>query len=275
MTEKLHLDIIDSYTSEAGIVYSDKSLAPLALGQLTYGLTVRDVTTAFQIFANKGVYNYSRTFIEVTDSQGEVILTNNQSSEVVISEQTASIMTKLLEAVVDDGTARKITLKKSIDVAGKTGTTNADYDRWFIGYTPYHLCGVWFGYDLNQTLTNFSVNPAMTIWDNIMTIIHEDIIANAKAGKEKMKKLTDATGLIKCTYCKDSGKLISKRASDPRGIARRRVTHGRHSTDRRMRRSCHSQFDKTTGGVASQYCNKKNIEKHSLIRVEDRNFRSK
>lgn len=274
LTEKLHLDIIDSYTSEAGIVYSDKSLAPLALGQLTYGLTVRDITTAYQIFANKGVYNYSRTFIEVTDSEGNVILTNNQPSEVVISEQTATIMTKLLEAVVDDGTARKITLKKQIDVAGKTGTTNADYDRWFIGYTPYYLCGVWFGYDLNQTLTNFSVNPAMTIWDNVMALIHEDIIANAKANKEKLKTFTDASGLIKCTYCKDSGKLMTEACKlDPRGD---RSQTGYFTVDTAPTEECDVHvivnYDKTTGGVASQYCNSKNIVKYSLIRVEDRNF---
>ncbi|NLM56410.1 MAG: hypothetical protein GX192_03060, partial [Clostridiales bacterium] len=123
-------------------------------------------------------------------------------------------------------------------------------------------------------LTNFSVNPAMTIWDNVMALIHEDIIANAKANKEKLKTFTDASGLIKCTYCKDSGKLMTEACKlDPRGD---RSQTGYFTVDTAPTEECDVHvivnYDKTTGGVASQYCNSKNIVKYSLIRVEDRNF---
>ena len=273
--DKVHIEsIIERYENEAGTVYTDKDLAPLALGQFSYGVTVRELTAAYQIFANKGVYNYSRTYINVEDKDGKVILSTDKPSEVVISEQTASIMTKLLEAVVDSGTGKKITLKNSIDIAGKTGTTNADYDRWFVGYTPYYLCGVWFGYDLNQTLTNFSVNPAMTIWDSVMTEIHADMIAADKAGESKLKTFTDAPGLVKATYCMDSGKLMTDAcAKDPRGS---RAQTGYFTVSTVPTESCDVHvlvnYDKTTKGVASQYCRSQNIVQYGLIRVENRSF---
>lgn len=275
LKEKCHLDsIIESYENEAGVVFSDKAAAPLALGQLSYGVTVREMTAAYQIFANKGEYNYSRTYLKVTDSDGNVILSTEKPSEVVISEQTACIMTKLMEAVVDTGTARKLTLKNDIDIAGKTGTTNADYDRWFIGYTPYYLCGVWFGYDLNQTLSYFSVNPAMTIWDNVMKLVHEDLIEADKNGTSKLKTFEDSSGLVEVTYCKYSGKLLSDACSkDPRGNC---AQTGYFTVDTAPTETCDVHvlvnYDKTTGGVASQYCKAANIVQYALVKVEDRSF---
>ncbi len=272
---KCHIDsVLERYENAAGEILSDKALAPLGLGQFTLGITVRELTTAYQIFANHGVYNYSRTYINVTDKNGEVVLSTEKPSEVVISDQTASIMTKLMEAVVDSGTAKNIKLKKSIDIAGKTGTTNADYDRWFVGYTPYYLCGVWFGFDLNQTLTNYKDNPAMMVWDTVMTEVHSEIIAKAKAGEEELKTFTDAPGLVKVTYCKDSGKLMTDTcAKDPRGS---RAQTGYFTMSTVPTESCDVHvlvnYDKTTKGVASQYCDHDDIVQYALIKVEGRSF---
>lgn len=275
LKEKCHLDsLIENYENEAGVVYSDKAAAPLALGQFSYGVTVREMTAAYQIFANKGVYNTSRTYITVTDSDGNVVLSTDDPSEIVISEQTADIMTKLMEAVVDNGTAKKITLKSKIDIAGKTGTTTSGYDQWFIGYTPYYLGGVWFGYDLNQTLADFPSASAALIWDEIMTRVHEEIFDSVKAEGGKLKQFEDATGVIQCTYCKDSGKLMTEACKlDPRG---NRAQTGYFTVDSAPTESCDCHvivnYDKTTGGVASQYCKEANIEQYSLIKVENRSF---
>lgn len=276
LKDKCHMDsLVERYENEAGIVFTDKDVAPLALGQFSYGVTVRELTAAYQIFANKGVYNYTRTYIKVTDQDGNVLLsTDEKPSEVVVSEQTASIMTKLLEGVVDSGTAKRITLKKSIDIAGKTGTTNADYDRWFVGYTPYYLCGVWFGYDLNQPLSNFSVNPAMMLWDSIMTEAHTDILDASKEGTAELREFEDAPGLVKATYCMDSGKLMTDAcAKDPRGS---RAQTGYFTVDTAPAETCDVHilvnYDKSTGGVASQYCSSGDIVQYGLIRVEGRSF---
>ncbi len=275
LKEKCHLDsLIEHYENSAGVVYSDKAAAPLALGQFSYGVTLREMTAAYQIFANKGVYNEARTYITVTDTDGNVVLSTDSPSEIVISEQTADIMTKLMEAVVDNGTAKSMKLKEKIDVAGKTGTTTANFDKWFIGYTPYYLCGVWFGYDLNQTLADFSTYSSVIIWDNVMTKIHEKIFESVKAGNEKLEQFEDATGVVKCTYCKDSGKLMTEACKlDPRG---NRAQTGYFTVDTAPTESCDCHvivnYDKKTEGVASQYCKAENIVQYGLIKVEDRSF---
>ncbi|MCD8003736.1 MAG: transglycosylase domain-containing protein [Clostridia bacterium] len=275
LSEKLHFtSIVESYTNDAGVTYTDKALSPLALGQFTYGVTVREMTAGYQIFANSGLYNESRTYLTVTDSDGNVVLSTESSAEVVISAQNASIMTKMLEGVVDTGTAKALTLKSKIDVAGKTGTTTADYDRWFIGYTPYYLCGVWFGYDQNQTLSGYSTNPAMLLWDEIMTQVHQEIFDAVEAGTEELKTFEVAAGVVQATYCLDSGDVYTSTcAKDPRGS---RSATGYFTTETVPTEDCETHvlvlYDSTTGGVASQYCNENNLVEYALIRVEDRSF---
>ena len=115
-------------------------------------------------------YNTPHTILEIRDKQGNVIVSNDIESEVVISDQTATIMTKLLQNVVTSGTASSITLKNRVNAAGKTGTTTDDRDRWFIGYTPYYVAGVWFGYSMPQSLSAFSASKAPSVV--ILSLIH-------------------------------------------------------------------------------------------------------
>ncbi|MBO4798277.1 MAG: transglycosylase domain-containing protein, partial [Candidatus Methanomethylophilaceae archaeon] len=123
-------DIVETYTRVDGMVMSDISYAPLALGALTIGVSPRDMAQAYTFLANDGIYSESRTYTKVIDKNGNVLLDNEQKSSVVVSDQTACIMTKMLQNVVKNGTAKAVTLQNSMDVAGKTGTATDDYDRW-------------------------------------------------------------------------------------------------------------------------------------------------
>ena len=76
------------------------------------------------------------------DKDGKVLLDKTGESQVAISAQTASIMTKMLQNVAVNGTGKSITLKNKMDVAVKTGTAENDVDRWCVGYTPYYVCAV-------------------------------------------------------------------------------------------------------------------------------------
>jgi len=206
----LHMDnIIDSYTTQSGQVVSDKDLAPLALGQFSYGITLWELTAGYDMFPNEGVYSKSRLWYKVLDSDGNVVLENEPDYEIAISEEAASVMTKMLQGVVSDGTGRAVTVDQYVEVAGKTGTTTADFDRTFVGYTPYYLGGVWVGYDMNQALSDFGTNPAVQVWDKVMTMLHEDIFARVRAGEEELKTFKMSDRLVECTYCRYSGKLVS------------------------------------------------------------------
>jgi penicillin-binding protein 1A len=230
---------------------SDKQIAPLALGQLTWGITVREITAGYAIFQNNGVWNKPRTFWKVTDSEDNIILLTESESEIVIQDTTASIMTKMLQNVMINGTGRAVTLRNTVDVAGKTGTTNADYDRWFVGYTPYYVGGVWFGYDMPLTLNDFKQNPAALVWDTVMTKLHQKYIDEAAAGGEPLKKFELAPGVVTATYCKDSGLLLSDAClADPRG-SRAETGYFTRTTVPTTKCQTHVlvEYDTATGGV--------------------------
>ena len=217
---RLHIDsLVEEYTNSAGQTFTDKALSPLGLGQLTNGLTVLDITSAYTIFTNNGMYYSPRLYTKVTDASGNTILDDEQSVSVVYeNEWTSSIMTRMMQRVVSDlGTASNVTLSKKVNVAGKTGTSNADYDRWFLGFTPYYVGGVWVGYDTNLKLSDFKDNPASDIWNKVMTKLHEKYITAAENGGEPIKEFVDAPGVVYAPYCRYSGKMYSDACKlDPR-----------------------------------------------------------
>ena len=153
---------------------ADSGAASLALGQPTRGVTLRELTAAYSIF-EEGIMSQPRSYYKVTDSDGRIILDNQPSQEAVISRESAAIMTKMLQSVVETGTAAgKINLLNSIEVAGKSGTSGNNCDRLFIGYTPELLAGVWFGYEYPKSLSDFGGNLSVYIWDEVMEKIYQN-----------------------------------------------------------------------------------------------------
>lgn len=268
-------DIVESYTRVDGAILSDVDYAPLSLGALTVGVTPREMTQAYTFLANDGIYSESRTYTKVLDKNGKILLDNTPESKIVVSEQTASIMTKMLQNVVTNGTARAVTLQKYVDVAGKTGTATDDYDRWFCGYTPYYLGSCWFGYEEPRTIGSIAtISPATYIWDVVMTKLHQPIIEEAQKTGEKLKTLELASGVVTATYCMDSGKLLCDACkADPRGS---RAETGYFTQESVPTVKCDRHvlvsYDKVTGAVASNDCPKQNLRQVSLVRVTDRDF---
>ena len=265
-TLQMH-SLIERKETDAGIL-TDMDYASLALGQQNYGVTVREITGAYSIFANHGIYNGTRSYLSVQDSNGNTLLSNDFESYAVISEENAYIMTKMLRHVVANGTAKAITLDQTIPVAGKTGTTQNNADKWFIGYTPYLIGGVWMGYDYPKSLDAFEGNPCVDIWDAVMHRLHKIYPTSGKTGS------FDAPGgVLTVTYCKDSGKLMSPACyADPRG-SRAEIGYFAVGTQPTSYCTCHTlvDYDTVNGGLATSDCPKENIGKVGLIRV-DRSF---
>ena len=217
--------LVESMVTSSGKVYSDIDIAPLALGQMTWGVTLKEMTSAYQIFANGGIYNKERIVLYILDPDGNVIVENEKESKIVLSAQNSSIMTKMLQNVVALGTGKSITLDKkktgAVNCAGKTGTSQNDQDYWFIGYTPYYVCGVWFGYSMPRSLANSKFtasNTTLAAWDSIMTEITRKYVDADAAGTEKLKTFSLAPGVVAASFCKDSGMLMTDACkADPRG----------------------------------------------------------
>lgn len=246
----------------------------MALGGLTYGVNLRDITTAYATFANSGVYTESRTYIKVCDSEGNIILSNEEKSEVILSESTAQVMTKMLEEVANPagyGTARKLTVTKNVSVAAKTGTTNDNKDIYFEGYTPYFVGGVWFGYEQPRYLPGFSISPSLALWDKVMLEIHKDYIERAESGEEEIRKF-DYSDLVSYQYCRDSGLLAGEYCSlDPRG---NRISTGYASRDNVPTATCHThvpvRWCTESKAVAGDGCPEEKVITIALILNEKR-----
>ena len=155
------------------LVPDDCSYAPMALGQLTNGITVREMAAAYCSFVNDGVFTYSRTYSLVTDKQGNVIIDNSPRTEQAFSANTAHVMTYMMENAVENGTGTEANLS-NMPVAGKTGTSGEYKDRWFVGCTPYYVAAVWTGFDTPARI-NVSGNPAARLWRSVMRPIHEGL----------------------------------------------------------------------------------------------------
>jgi penicillin-binding protein 1A len=179
----------------SSLVDSDKARAPLALGGLTYGVTPLELTAAYVPFANEGVYVKPRTYTKVLDTNGEVLLDNKKVEEVVMSEKTVFYMNDMLTNVMKNGTGTPARLK-NMPSGGKTGTTDDDNDRWFVGYTPYYVAAVWFGFDIPKELSELSVNPGSVVWKTVMEKLHQ--------GKQ-VKDFAQPKDFVTASYCMDSG----------------------------------------------------------------------
>lgn len=254
--------LISRKTLADGRMITDIDYASLALGQFNYGVTVREITAAYSIFSNNGIYNDYRSYYKVVDANGETVLDNSYNGTAVISEENADIMTLMLENVVKKGTATDITLDNYIDCAGKTGTTQNKYDNWYIGYTPYCICGVWMGYEYPKAMSDYQKNKCVEIWDDVMTEIHDEYI-----GDEALS-FDISENIIECEYCVDSGKLLTNACKkDPRGD---RAERGYFVKGSEPRDVCdkHLLVDyDIDGGVVIGGCPAENTVKVGLINV--------
>ena len=252
-----------------GKVYSDLSEAPLALGQLTHGVSLRKLTEAYTVFPRDGVFSEGKSYIYVYDAEGNLVIDKSKSDEErIFKSKTAEIMNKLLSRVTEIGTAKIITLDQTVDTAGKTGTSGNDKDRMFIGYTPYFTAGIWCGYEKNDKSIGKQPKSHIEIWDDIMKDIHSVCI------NTEIEKSFSENSIVYLPYCKDSGKIFTDTCMlDPRGS---RLDYGYfdiHNIPREMcDRHIECLYDEIAGGVANDNCPYYYTKKISLLNIPERSF---
>ena len=152
----------------------DSSSLPIGAAEVT----VLDHTGAYATFPNLGKAVTPHAVLEIRTPSGPSLWRwdrDGQKPRQVISTQVATEMIYMMNKVVEEGTGKRAMLD-GIRTAGKTGTTNAYRDAWFMGYTGNFVCGIWFGnddYAPTNRMTGGSL-PAMT-WHEIMTYAHQGI----------------------------------------------------------------------------------------------------
>jgi penicillin-binding protein 1A len=188
------------------------SVPSLALG--AGEVTLMSMTAAYGAFANQGVRPAPTLIRRVETASGELLYEHMPSSQRVVSESTAFLMTTMLADVINSGTAwpaRRVGF--TLPAAGKTGTTNEYRDAWFIGFTPHLVSGVWIGYDQPRTIVagGYAAELAVPLWGRFMV--------RATNGNEP-DWYRAPRGLTTATICRLSGKLANHDCGDVETVDR-------------------------------------------------------
>lgn len=219
----------------------------LALGGMTKGVYNIDMTAAYAAIANGGTYTKPVYYTQVFDHDGNLILDNSiKETHSVIKDTSAWLLTSAMQDVINNaaGTARVAKLENQ-PVAGKTGTTQTDGDKWFCAFTPYYTASIWIGYDDNSKL---SIGSHTAMWQSIMSKIHTGL---------ETREFTKPAGIVELSVCSQSGKLAVPGLcdSDPRGS---KVITEYFSEDNKPTDTCdvHVKFRvcNASGQIASSFC---------------------
>ena len=175
VSESVGRDLVRRVASDFGID-SDLADGPaLALGASES--TLLDMTGAYAGILNGGssVTPYGLVDLRLQGDEQPLMGTGGGIRERVIGDQAAGELIWMMEKVVRQGTGQRAQFGGR-EIAGKTGTTQAARDAWFIGFTADYVAGVWMGYDDNTPLTGVTGGglPA-EIWRETMARVHEGV----------------------------------------------------------------------------------------------------
>jgi len=161
-----------------GISTDIRAVDAIALG--TSEVIPLEMVAAYAAYANKGVYSKPIAITKIEDRYGNTIREYHTAQYEVLSEETAFLMTSLMQTVMDRGTGGSARWKYNFTrpAAGKTGTTQGWSDAWFVGFTPQIAAGVWFGVDDYQVSLGKGQDgskAALPSWAQFMRVSHKTL----------------------------------------------------------------------------------------------------
>lgn len=180
----------------------DNNLAA-ALGGVTDGVSLIQMSGAYTAFANGGVVSEPMAILRVEDERDQTLDSYQINQRAVLSPEVAYIMTDMLMGAIQGGTARAAEIGR--EAAGKTGTTDRYETAWFIGYTPELLAGIYVGND-DRTSVGISGSQVAALWGKFMSKALADEPAKmfeAPANIVKGIKICAKTGEIAPSDCDD------------------------------------------------------------------------
>jgi penicillin-binding protein 1A len=179
----------------------DADLSPLSVGALTNGISLKELVASYQVFGNAGKYNKPTSYTQVIGPDGKAILENKITPIQSISEDTAYVMNKLMQTVVEgpNGTGRAAKLPSKL-LIGKTGTSQDWCDLLFVGCTPDYVSGIWYGYDEPKEVKTGTYYSSSQVWKNVFGDI-------AEAGPKSSFPTCD--DVVELHYCTKTGLIAS------------------------------------------------------------------
>ena len=167
LCEELKPKQVIVYSRRFGITADMMENLTTCLGSLS--TTLQEMVTAYGVFANQGRLVKPLYILRVEDQAGNILEYNDPEFKQVTSEETAFLLSNVLQDVVQRGTGRRARALGRPS-AGKTGTTNDSVDAWYIGYIPQLLTGVYVGFDKPRRMGSSETGSraAAPIWINFM-----------------------------------------------------------------------------------------------------------
>ncbi len=191
------------YAHRLGITSKLNPVPSLAMG--ASDVTMWEIVPAFSVFPNGGILRKPFYITKIVDRNGYVKYEKNMADqEEVLSEQTAYIITNMLETVINHGTGVGTRVRGfKRPAGGKTGTTNDYTNNWFIGFVPQLTCGAWVGFDNvirigSPSKGEVGASTALPIWTKFM---------KAACDSLPVKEFPIPPGIYTATVCLDSGEL--------------------------------------------------------------------
>lgn len=181
----------------------DKNLSSLGLGGTNGGVTTLQSAAAYAVFGNGGLYYEPTFYTKVTDQKGNIVLEQKTKPQMVIGEDTAFIMNKMLQSVIygSNGTGKSVASSVSkMKLFGKTGTSSSNNDKWFVGGSPYYVVSSWCGYETMQNMPSANLNIAKNQWSTVMSKIHKGL---------KEKDYPQSSYVTERYYCTETGGLAT------------------------------------------------------------------
>ncbi|MCH5203360.1 MAG: transglycosylase domain-containing protein [Oscillospiraceae bacterium] len=180
---------------------SDIALSPMSFGALTGGVTLMELAASYQIFGNRGVYYEPMLYSRVVDGRGNVILSQDYYGVQAIDSDTSWVTNRMLRTVVTDPTGSgRFTNFGKVEVVGKTGTSNDEKNKVFMGLTPTHVTATWVGYDDGRKI-KINHRYCSEIWHDVMVDVEDTTVES--------KFSADST-VIQRQYCTTTGLLASE-----------------------------------------------------------------
>ncbi|MDD3337098.1 MAG: PBP1A family penicillin-binding protein [Eubacteriales bacterium] len=244
------------YLMRMGVDQDHIDATPFGLSLGSSGITPLQLTVAYGVLANGGVYQQPISFLGISDSQGNVVYDSHAEQErrQVFRPSTSWLIIDMLKSVANNGTARSIKISGQT-IAAKTGTNSDQRGVTFCGITGWYASAIWVGHDNYKPLSSKSTGSgsAGPIWESYMTKIHK---AKNLENRDIVEVDPAELGLVKVTTCAVSGQLATEAcANDSKGYGT--VTdYWYEPTVPTVSCQMHQAMSvcSETGMVATQYC---------------------
>ena len=182
-----------------GITSDVPAVPSIALG--SFDASVYDMVGAYSVFANKGTWTQPTYILRIEDKNGVVLYDSKPTIKVVMNEEVAYVMTRMLRGVVTGGTGWRLAGKYGVTtpIGGKTGTTQNNSDGWFMGISPDLVAGVWTGcedraFHFTSTRDGEGANSALPIFAGFMKRVYAN--PNLKVSRADFEVPKDGVSIV-------------------------------------------------------------------------------